>query len=54
MVCSFLAELFNWASIIIMNHNETMDIELDVEEVEEVVAPGIQLNHNETIISGNL
>lgn len=37
-----------------MNHNETMNIELDVEEVEEMVAPGIQLNHNETLICGNL
>jgi hypothetical protein len=33
--------------------NENMmavEIELSVEEIEEVIAPGFQLNHNETLI----
>ena len=36
------------------DENENMmaiEIELSVEEIEEVIAPGFQLNHNETLIS---
>ena len=36
------------------DENENMmaiEIELSVEEIEEVIAPGLQLNHNETLIS---
>ena len=29
----------------------TGEIELEVEEIEEVIAPGIWENHNETLIS---
>lgn len=28
-----------------------VEIELSVEELEELIAPGLQLNHNETLIS---
>jgi hypothetical protein len=31
-----------------LNHNETLDVDLSVEELEEVIAPA-QLNHNETL-----
>ena len=36
------------------NHNETLasdEVELDVEELEEVIAPKLAANHNETLIS---
>jgi len=29
----------------------TSEIELEVEEMEEVIAPGIRFNHNETLVS---
>jgi hypothetical protein len=28
-----------------------MDVDLDVEAVEEVIAPGLAPNHNETLVS---
>ena len=35
-----------------LNHNETLTVELDVEELEEVIAPGVTLsNHNETLVA---
>ena len=37
-----------------MNENERIekaDIDLEVEELEPIVAPGVNLNHNETLLS---
>jgi hypothetical protein len=34
-----------------VNHNETLDVDLSVEEMEEVIAPARLLNHNETLVS---
>lgn len=31
------------------NHTPAEEIELDIEAIEEVIAPGISLNHNETV-----
>ena len=38
-----------------LNHNETLvqdteQIELEVEELEDVIAPGKKLNHSETLV----
>jgi hypothetical protein len=34
-----------------INHNETFTVDLDVEELEEVIAPALHPNHNEMLIS---
>jgi hypothetical protein len=33
------------------NSNETTDLQLNAEELEPVIAPGISPNHNEIVIS---
>ncbi|MBS1790606.1 MAG: hypothetical protein JST85_23005 [Acidobacteria bacterium] len=30
-------------------HNETVEVDLTVEEAEAVITPGLQLNHNEVV-----
>jgi hypothetical protein len=32
------------------NHNETLVVDLCVEELEEVIAPALNANHNETLV----
>jgi hypothetical protein len=34
-----------------VNHNETLVLDLFVEELGEVIAPALAANHNETLVS---
>src|SRR5262249_29085685 len=32
-------------------HEMAIEVELSVEELEEIISPGVELNHNETLVS---